>query len=389
VSELELDVDKLVPGGLGLARDSDGVVLVRGALPGERVRVRVDRAQKKTRFAHVLAVLAPSPHRVTPDCAHHPRCGGCDLLDLAPLAHATVKEQMLDDALLRMGKLDAETLARARRPIDAPGPHDDARRRRARFVVDSSGALTFSERGAHERVRIDSCRALHPTLDAARAALATEKLRAGTELRVAIDDAGTVSVARVDGPVPARLFGEVAPGVAGGPYVSDASVFSQATRFGGRAILERVLEGAGALAGARVLELFAGSGHLSCALVKSGAAVDSVEGDERAASFLTENLMKAGGGRARRAFIDDGLAFDAHDVLVADPPRTGIPGFAQLLARSTARRLVLVSCDLATGARDLAIARTAGFALSWIRPIDAFPRTSHLETVSLLLREGA
>jgi 23S rRNA (uracil1939-C5)-methyltransferase len=104
--------------------------------------------------------------------------------------------------------------------------------------------------------------------------------------------------------------------------------------------------------------------------------------------FLAHNLAQAGGGRARRAYIDDALSFDAHDVLVADPPRTGIPGFAGLLARSAARRLVLVSCDLATGARDLAVARTAGFALTWIRPIDAFPRTSHLETVSLLEREA-
>lgn len=386
MSELVLSIDKLVPGGLALARDADGVVLVRGALPGERVRVRVDRAQKKTRHARVLAVLAPSPDRVAPDCPHHPRCGGCDLLDLAPAAHARAKEQMLDDALTRMGRVDAETLSRARLPMDVPGAGDDARRRRARFVVDDTGALTFSERGAHERVRIDSCRALHPALDAARAALAQQRLPAGTEVRVAVDDAGTVSVARPGGAAPARLLGEVAPGVAGGPYASDASVFTQATRFGGRAILERVLEAAGDVSGARVLELFAGSGHLSCALVRAGAELDAVEGDGRAVELLGENLARAGGGHARQAFIDDALPFAAHDVLVADPPRTGIPGFAGLLARSTAARLVLVSCDLATGARDLAIARAAGFSLSWIRPIDAFPRTSHQETVSLLVR---
>ena len=177
----------------------------------------------------------------------------------------------------------------------------------------------------------------------------------------------------------------------GGPCQSDAGVFTQATRHGGVAILRAVLRAAGPLEQRDVLELFAGSGHLTIPLLAQGARVTAVEGAGRAIEYLRANTHGARGRcTVRHAFIDARTDLPpAVDVLVADPPRTGIPDLGAILQRVRATILVLVSCDPATGARDLARARAAGFALEWLQPIDAFPRTSHVEWVARLVREGA
>jgi tRNA/tmRNA/rRNA uracil-C5-methylase (TrmA/RlmC/RlmD family) len=194
------------------------------------------------------------------------------------------------------------------------------------------------------------------------------------------------------------LHGEVTAGMCAAK--SDAASFTQATRHGGRAIVDAVVEavaavvaGAGrpGIAGAAVLELFAGSGHLTLPLARAGARVDAVEGDARGFRFLVDNVgsfCPAGSVRTRRAFIDHGLPIaDTVDVVVADPPRTGIPGAATLFARcrtAGATGLVLVSCDPATGARDLRAALDAGFVLQRVVPLDAFPGTHHVEWVATL-----
>lgn len=441
---VEGTVESIVPGGSALVRDPGGVILARGGLPGERVQIEVRRAQRGVRHGVVLRVLEPSPARTVADCRLHGitpgRCGGCDLLDLAPDAARTVREHIVDDALVRVGRLDRSLVREARRPIVAPpfasrdggdaSDPGDGRRRRARFVIHR-GAPTFSSAESHERVRVETCLALHPLLDEVLPRLADARLADGVAVRLAADDRGRRSVAlegarrgdaarvvsagvadgalslamerggdereleRAGDPV---LLGEIAPGFLrrdGTPCASDAGVFTQATRFGGRAILDAVLDavlhGGEGDRGQSVLELFAGAGHLTVPLLHAGARVDAVEGAPRSVRYLEENTRAWGEQvRVRRAYIDGALPLPdpGLDVLVADPPRTGIPGFAQLLSRARPRRLVLVSCDPATGARDLAAALGQGYALDELTPIDAFPRTSHVEWVARLTWRG-
>ena len=462
-------------------RDAHGVVFARGGLPGERVEIEVRRAQKGVRHGVVLRVLEASPDRVTPDCALHPRCGGCDLLDLAPAAALAVRSGIVREALVRVGKIERDVVERALRPIRAPGPGDDARRRRVRVVI-AAGRPTFSAPESHARVAVERCPALHPALDAALARLAGVALPDGTEVRLACDDGARVSAAltlaptgegapddaagraralvdariahgvlvlrrprdgegRDDEPVrrglgprargrpggnrahnrvrehddddgddddviaragDAELVGEIGAGRFGA-LASDAGVFTQASRFGGGAILDEVRRATRADDDARptraddsppaprvVLELFAGAGHLTVPLLSAGARVIAVEGAARAVQFLERNVRTFASASVHRAFIGGALALpemnERIDVLVADPPRTGIPGFDALLSRVNAPTLVLVSCDPATGARDIAIARKHGYALESVVPIDAFPRTSHVEWVARMTR---
>lgn len=417
VTRVQGVVATIVPGGRGLIRDADGIVLARGGLPGERVEVQVHRTQRGVRHGVVVRIIESSPARVAaPDCALHPRCGGCDLLHLLPNAANDVRLAIVRDALVRIGKLDAHTLESALRPLltAARGETADAARRRARFVI-VGGAATFSAPESHERVPLERCPALHPLLQAALARVAAARLSDGASLRLAVDDRGHISAA-LEGAVPtdadrlvssgvahgalaldgeheiARagdpvLLGEVAPGF--GSCASDAGVFTQATRFGARAILHSVVDAlCQAAVPGRVLELFAGAGHLTVPILKRGAAVLALEGAARGVRYLEQNVASFGSqARVQRTFIDGTLALPADfDALVADPPRTGIPGFAALLERTKAPVLVLVSCDPATGARDLAIAVRLGWCLDSLVPIDAFPRTSHVEWVARLTR---
>ena len=193
------------------------------------------------------------------------------------------------------------------------------------------------------------------------------------------------------------LRGEVAPGVAGGPFASDAAIFTQATRAGGQAILDAVLQAARVERGDVVIDLFAGAGHLTLGLRGCGAHVHAVEGDARAVRYLERNLAQQTRGVQALpdahfvcSYIDGALAvpdaFLRADVVVCDPPRTGMPDASALLARLRPRRLVLVSCDVATGARDLRAALNVGYRLHDVAWVDAFPRTSHLEWIATLHR---
>src|SRR5690606_35557620 len=107
---VEGTIERMVPGGLGLLRDEEGIVLSRGGLVGERVRVEVESRRGGVRQGQVVHISGRSPERVTPDCGAHPRCGGCDLLDLSERAQGDAKEEIVRDALRRTGRLTPEQL---------------------------------------------------------------------------------------------------------------------------------------------------------------------------------------------------------------------------------------------------------------------------------------
>ncbi|MFZ9887348.1 MAG: class I SAM-dependent RNA methyltransferase [Myxococcota bacterium] len=426
ISVVEGVVERMVPGGLSLLRDEEGIVFARGGLAGERVVVEVRQRRGGVRHGVVTEVLRRSPERTVPDCAAHPQCGGCDFLHLSEATQAEAKHQMVVDALRRLGKLTEAQLSRVR-PTEA-ATHFAGARRRARLSVSQDGDIGFHVRGGTEVIPITDCPALTGSLRSVVEDLAeTEFLLPGASLQLACDDDGRVSIAvasssprreteafarrLVDtgiatgslvlsnrGHVTERfghptLHGEVAAGCIGGPYQSDAATFTQATRHGGLAITRLVVEAA--LGSRHILELFAGAGHLTLPLAALGAQVVAIEGDAEASRWLLRNAEHAPFRERIEAMCHrvgehtlDALAVEGRhfDVLVADPPRTGIEGLGSILSVFAVPTLVLVSCDLATGSRDLRIALDHGYELSWLAPIDAFPRTSHVEWVARLER---
>lgn len=468
--DVEVTIERLVPGGVGLARDNDGIVFVRGGLPGEVIRAGIDKKRGGVRHGRALDILSPSADRIAADCPQHPTCGGCDLLDLAPDARPAVKQGLVVDALKRIARFSDEDLARVAPLRQAPSSEDGARRR-ARAHVGPRGTLGFFAPSSHAVVDTELCRALVAPLHEAWRYVRQQKFAAGSSVEFLAApngdvflastpknqaalakavEAGVVAGACSYADLPTLDDGEAAPGEAvadaifseahffagdrgaegviapyaqGGPFGVDAATFVQASTFGARAIVEEVLLGAFASedtldstsdaeafakAGptapptTRVLELFAGAGHLSFPLASAGVHVAAVEGAPISGGWLAANAESFAASAPSAAahvtpvvtFVEPGplspeLARECDaQILVADPPRTGIPDADTLFAQSKATRLVLVSCDVATGARDLKKAMDAGFRLRRLQPIDAFARTTHLEWVATLVRDS-
>jgi 23S rRNA (uracil1939-C5)-methyltransferase len=431
---LRLTVERLTVDGDGLARRRDEVWFVGGVAPGDLVEVVEDRgtAQKAEgkrvgggrksgvgsrgiRKAKLLKVVKASPDRVVPACAHLDECGGCDWLHVSAEARRRAKLELVRETLGVPPELALEFVASPERF-----------RRVARFAVGVGRAgpvIGFRSDQSRRVAALADCVALEPELSAALGALAHARpalkawLAAGGEELWALSDA-TRRVHLTDGAPPpagkkaaqrareAALEGlraalpeslRPAAGTApnteaadGGPALAvPAGGFVQANR----AVALRLARIVGAAAGAmpgRVLELYAGSGHLTVGLPRLAESIVAVESDAAAAGVLAANLAARPGLRGRAVRAEAARALRDLEpppaVVVADPPRAGLGDAAKGLARLRPARLVLVSCDLRALARDWKVLAGAGYGVERVILADMFPPTHHIEVVTVLVR---
>ena len=391
MSDLTLEPTAMAAGGSALARDADGrVVFVEGALPGERVRARVTDARKDFARAVAVEILEPSPHRVAPPCpALASGCGGCTWQHVSSAGQARFKGEIVLDALRRIAKL-AEPPAPAVVPLDGP-----ALRTTARLAVSPTGRAGHRPHAGTGAIEADACLAAHPLLEelivAGRYPGAGEVLLrvsvATGERLVVVDRAA----ARVQAPEGVAVFQEgdrrpafVHEDVAGRRFRVSAGSFFQPGPVVAAALASAVDAAIGdALAAdGTLVDLYAGVG-LFGSVIGAGrpARVVAVESDRSALADARVNLAdldakvvacEVGRWRPRAA-----------DVVVADPSRSGLgrPG-AGAVAAAGAPRVVLVSCDPASLARDTDLLTEAGYRLASVARVDAFPHTFHVETVS-------
>lgn len=390
-----------------LGAQGDGVVTVAGetrhipfVLPGERLRLAGAGA----------AILVPSADRVVPACRHFGQCGGCQIQHLAAPAAAEWKRRLVLDALGQRG-LDGIAV----RPTLALPP---GQRRRARFAVLRPGGrvlVGFHERKTSRLVDLAECPAVVPAIArlvaplralGARlrftAATATETdqgldlvldgaARPGLEARqllAAFAEAQDLARLTLDGEtVVERRSPRIA--FAGVPVAVPPGGFLQASRAGEAALTAQILERLGKPA--RIIDLFAGCGSFSLAMARL-APVLAVEQDAAAAAALARAVRGAAGLKPvtvlRRDLFREPLSGAELDgaTVVIDPPRDGALAQAQALAASGVRRLVALSCNPATFARDARILVDGGFALGPVQPVDQFAWSAHIELVALFER---
>jgi 23S rRNA (uracil1939-C5)-methyltransferase len=349
------------------------------AAPGDRLRVQVVESQARFARAAIEAIVEPGPARVAAPCAVFGRCGGCAWQHLAYPAQVEAKRAILRDALERIGGAagpDVEMVA-------SPEPY--AYRSRARVLV-AGGAPGFRARGSHALCAIETCPVLAPPLDAALASL---RGRPDGEWELALGSDGAVRIAAL----PAPSGGErMAIEAAGERLEISPGVFAQANGLLFDALARCVVEAAGG--GREALELFAGAGFFTLGLARRFERLAAVESDARAIADLGANLRAARllqvrviEARSETALADAAAHRLAPEVVVLDPPRGGIgPRASRDLARLPARRVVHVSCDPATLARDLRELLARGFALERVVGFDLFPQTPHVEAVAVLAR---
>lgn len=420
--------------GQGLCRPSDApVTFVDGLLPGEVAQVQLVKSKKSYRTGKVIGLLEPSPHRVEPPCPWAGRCGGCGLAHCSSEGQLQAKVQTALDALRRIGGLALDQLS------ITPSPKQWGYRNKASFPVTPWG-IGFYAAESHRLVPVDCCPLVRPELELAYQRLRSHPVikalqpydeRSGRgllrHLVLRSDGQGSVLLLLVLNctQVPPALA-KAAPklteqlGLSGlvvnfhtaagnrvmtdqcqllagsdtlthhlGPHSlsHDGTAFFQVND--GAAQL--LFEAAAAHAQGRVVELFCGVGALTAFLAQRAEQVTAYELWAPAVEQAQKNLAPWPNARALLADAQNlqPQALQGADTLVVDPPRAGLsPQTAQLIAQSDAHRLVYVSCDPATLARDLSTLCTGprAFALQTLQAFDLFPQTPHVEQLALLSR---
>lgn len=357
------------------------MVFVPFTAPGDRVRVRVTDARGRFCRARVERLLEAGPARVDPVCPVFGSCGGCAWQHVGYDAQLDAKVRMVEDALARIGGVaftgEIERVA-------SPGAYGYRTRTR---LVRRNDRLGYRRRRSRAVQTVARCPVLAPQLDVALHELASRREVQGggeEEWEIAQGEAG-VRVTRLTeaGPSPG---GPITLSVRGDSLRVSPGVFFQANGGLHEAMVSAVLEAAGQ--GDHVLEVFAGVGFFTLALSRAFERVTAIESDPSAVGDLRHNLEVA--GRSNVTVIADRLeetlpALSQGEVLVLDPPRSGLPAAsAGRLLDLAPRRVVYLSCDPATLARDLGAFAARGYQARQIRVFDLFPQTPHVETLVCL-----
>jgi len=382
--EFEVTIERLLPGGLGLAHADGKTILVALSAPGDRLRVRVERERGRTLFASPVEVLAPGPERVEPPCPYFGRCGGCDFQQLTYEAQLAAKAEIVRDCLRRIARVEPP----AEIPVE-PSPAAWHYRSRARWQFDPVRLhLGYYERGTHRVCDVVECPVAAPPVQARLTALRSEMSEGSLPDQFSEFEAvaGDRDVS-LDPPVGPEDEREQERTVLGERYRFDASCFFQINH---ELLGPLIAEGLGDAAGDSALDLYCGVGLFTLPLARRFSRVVGVEGNRAAAAYARRNLSDAGLSHARveAAGVADWFARRAgregggFDFVLLDPPRTGAePATIAGILALRPRRVSYVSCDPATLARDLRALLEGGFRITSVRAFDMFPQTHHVETV--------
>ncbi len=380
IEHLEVDVERILPGGMGLAHAGGKTVFVSLAAPGDRVRVRIDRRQGDVLFASIEEIITPSPLRVEPPCPYFGRCGGCDFQQLTYEAQLAAKAEMIRDCLHRIARLESIPDF-----VVMASPNNWRYRMRATWQIDQEERrIGYYERGSRRVCDVVDCAVLQPELqEKLEQVRATEWHHFPVELKHLDVVAGEDGVSFAP-PFAEFYTNELSLTIRGEVYNYNAEAFFQINP----SLLEPLIDFAlGDAWGETVLDLYCGAGLFTLPLSRRFKNVTGVEANPVAARFARRNLQRAGLNNARviTATVTDWFRSARSgpvQFVLLDPPRTGaesavIKGILDLHPA----HISYVSCDPATLARDLKKLVVAGYIINSIAAFDLFPQTHHVETV--------
>ena len=426
-------------GGMGVARIDGRVVFVHGALRGEKCRVLILKTLKSVAFAKVLEVLEPSSERITPDCPYFPRCGGCTYRHIRYEEELRLKKQRVQDNLSRIGGSDVTV-------EEILGARDTLRyRNKAQYPVSKDGAVGFYRARTHEVIECEHCLLVKPEADAAAEALREymqscrvagydektgrglvrhlyirsnaageslvcvlvngDKLPKEDRLVTLLRDAcpkcagivlgtNTKKGNAILGDRYRTLWGSdrLEDTLCGKTFRLSVPSFYQVNRIQAERLYAKAIEFAGLTGQETVLDLYCGAGTITLALSDHAKKVLGAEIVPEAIDDARENAARNG---VKNAEFFCGDASDVAkklarenlrpDVITVDPPRKGLAAdVVEIIAEMQPGRVVYVSCDSATMARDVKRLADLGYTAQRACAVDMFPRADHVETVVLL-----
>jgi 23S rRNA (uracil1939-C5)-methyltransferase len=428
-----LYIESLDQEGRGIARRDGKTIFVEGALPGERAMVSVFRRKPSFEIGYAQTILDPSSSRTSPRCAHFGTCGGCALQHVQTATQVAAKQRVLEDALSRIGKVTPQQMLA---PIHGPAWRY---RHRARFTVryieKKGGALIgFHEKRSSYVADMTSCEVVPERISALLMPLRT--LITGLSIRkripqieLAVGDDAQVLVLRVleppsisdesalrtfadqhrvilylqpGGPLTARPF-HPAHGADLHYALPEFDVrnyfeptdFTQVNHAVNRVLVRRALSLLDPQPGERIADMFCGLGNFSLPIARSGARVLGIEGSDALVARARINAARNGltewaSFDALNLFEIDAARLQAmgrFDRMLIDPPRDGAMELVKALGDGAPQRLVYVSCNAGTLARDAGIlVSEKGYTLNAAGIVNMFPHTAHVESIALFMR---
>jgi 23S rRNA (uracil1939-C5)-methyltransferase len=366
---LEIVTEKMVPGGKALARLDGQIVLIEGALPEERVLVDIYKKKKGFMEGKVNKVLEASQYRRKAECMHYGACGGCDMQEATVEGQRKFKQEMLIETLQRQGRIQNPPM------LEMVGGAEWDYRVRARFVK-TQGGWGFRKKNSNDTVLVDECPIMNP--DLLEAVIENRNLQkdrqevqlfCGESQDNLIAGVGNTSFTSVE------LLGKKIVADNRGFFQSNTEVF--------RMLLENELSD---LKGGLAVDLFSGVGPFAAILEDRFDQVIAVEADERCLRVAKKNLKKT------KFFTEKAEEWAVShpdlepDLLVVDPPREGLDAkLIKMIASWKPKKVLYVSCDPVTQARDLRIfLEETHYELVSVRGYDFYPQTHHMEAVAWL-----
>jgi 23S rRNA (uracil1939-C5)-methyltransferase len=398
----------LTYGGDALGRLPDGrAVFVPFALPGERVRVELTEEKRGHARARLLEVLEPSPRRIEPLCVHFGICGGCQYQHMSYPDQLEAKTLILREQLQRLGGVENP-------PVQAilPDPRGWDYRNNVQFHLTPQGQVGYQEYYTNQTFAIQECHLLEDALDTIWPQLSIEPVPGLERVSLRLGDEQDILLAlesteltppefEVDLPISAVHLG---PGggpiilagddyqvmrVLDRPFKVSAGSFFQVNTVQAEQMVKIVLSLIPLTGQETIVDLYCGVGLFSTYLAPRAGKLVGVEYSPSACDDFAVNLdefdnVELYQGEAGQVLPQLSLQ---PDVILVDPPRAGIERPAlDAIIKMSPPLLVYVSCDPSTLARDVKRLLAAGYHLESTQPIDLFPQTFHIESISLLRR---
>lgn len=360
-----LMIERLAYGGEGVGRYEGKTVFVPFAAPGDLLLVEIVEERPRFARARIVEIKTPGPGRVAAPCSVFGRCGGCQWQHLGYETQAEQKEALFSETLVRLGKIakpPTEPIILAEKIWEY--------RERIRVKVNQAGAVGFYSEKSHEVVPFEYCNVSAPALN--------EYIQGGARLKndceLALDPATRRVHVHLD--------------------QKDYRHFRQAHPEQNIKLVALVKDYLGLQLSDDVLELYSGAGNFSLSLAHGVASWVGVDLSDRALAIAREaarqrqlvhlKFQRGSATWALKSYLRQG--HQPH-VLLLDPPRAGAKDILDLLTLLNPPKIVYVSCDPTTLARDLQFLLKKGYTLKRTRPIDMFPQTYHMESVSLLVHQ--
>ena len=400
---IRLDISDISNDGEGIGKKDNFVWFVKDAIPGDVVEASVMKLKKSYGYARLINIIKPSKDRVEAKCPKARACGGCSLQCMSYEGQLLFKRNKVKNNLVRIGGFDEALIEGMLR--DVIGMDDPWRYRNKAMVpvgINKDGRLVagFYARHSHNIIECEDC-LLQPAefKDIIRDHISTDMTH--ILLRKGFRSGQVMAAGICNKENNAVLSGRITP-LYGPEVIEDliddlkfrisARSFFQVNPVQAEKLYKKVLEYAKLSGSETVWDLYCGTGSITLFLARHAGHVYGVEIVEDAIRDARANAVLNGisnaeffVGRAEEVILRDD--FKRPDLVVVDPPRKGCDIIClQTIVRMGPQRIVYVSCDSATLARDCRILNESGYTLQKITPVDMFPQTGHVETVVLLSR---